>query len=147
MRLQIPDQQLRVSPRLPVGIALITVLHTALLWPELHRQAFLVWIAGAPALFLSLRYTSRSWIRVSMQRGIAWRLATPFKERLGSLELDPSAIAELRLESNLLGRLVGLWDLQLVAPDGTRSPKLRFFQGVEPLAEALHAYLQQKAGR
>ena len=80
-----------------------------------------------------------------MQRGISWRLAMPFKEQLGSIDLDPSAIEELRLESNLLGRLVGLWDLQFVGPDGTLSPKLRFFEGVEPLAEALHAYLQQAA--
>ena len=147
MRLQIPDQQLRVSPRLPWGVAALAVLGPAMLWPALHRGSLLVAVAGVPALLFALRYAAGSWIRVSMQRGVSWRLASPFGTRLGSIALDPSAIAELRLESSLLGRLLGLWDLQFVAPDGTVSRRLRFFHGIAPLTEALHAYLQQNAAR
>ena len=121
-------------------------LSTALLWPGLHRWSLLVWIAWVPAFVFALRYATGSWVRVSMRRGISWRMVTPFGERLGSVALDPVEISELRLESNLLSRLLGLWDLQFVAPDGTVSAKLRFFQGIVPLAESLHAYLQQNAG-
>ena len=145
MRLQIPDQQLRASARLPLAVGILAILGTALLWPLSHRASLCSWIAWAPAFFFAWRYASRSWIRVSMRRGISWRMATPFGDRLGSLALDPSAIAELRLEPGFPGRLIGLPDLQFVGPDGALSPRLRCFEGVEPLAEALHAYLQQSA--
>ena len=145
MRLQIPDQQLRVSRRLPVGVALMGVLATALLWPFLHRWALSIWTLGVPVLVFALRYASRSWVRVSLQRGLSWRMATPFGDRLGSIALDPSSVAELRLEPGLPGRLLGLPDLRILGPDGASTPRLRCFEGVEPLAEALHAYLQQAA--
>jgi hypothetical protein len=147
VRLHIPDQQLRVSQRLPLGVAILAALSTAVLWPGLHRWTLLIWIGWAPAFFFALRYATGSWVRVSLERGISWRLMLPSGELLGSIAVDPGEITELRLESSLLARLLGLWDLQLVKGDGSLTPRLRFFEGIVPVAEALHARLQQEAGR
>lgn len=147
MRLHIPDQQLRVSQRLPLGVAILASLTTAILWPALHQWALLIWIGWAPVFLLALRYATRSWVRVSMDRGISWRLVGPRGEQLGSVSVDPGEIAELRLESSLFARLLGLWDLQILKRDGSATPRLRFFEGMVPLAEALHAHLQQEAER
>ena len=147
MRIHLPDQHLRVSQRLPLGVAVVAALSTILLWPGLHRWSLLVWIAWTPAFIFALRYATGSWVRVSLERGISWRLALPRGEVLGSIAVDPGEIAELRLESSLLARLLGLWDLQILKRDGSTSPRLRFFQGIVPVAEALHAHLQQRAER
>lgn len=136
-----------MSRRLPLAVAILAALATALLWPLLHRGSLFFWIGFAPACFFALRYARRSWIRVSLERGISWRLALPLGERLGSIAMDPAEIAELRLDSSLWARLLGLWDLQVLKRDGTCTPRLRFFEGIVPMAEALHAHLQQEAER
>ena len=147
MRLHLPDQRLRVSRRLPAGVALLAALSTALMWPFFHRGALVAEAFWIPAFAFALRYMRGSWIRVSAARGLSWRLALPLGERLGSVALDPAEIAELRLEPGLLARLLGLTDLRILTRDGGSTPRLRCFEGLAPLAEALHAHLQQRADR
>lgn len=144
MKVLLPDQHLRPSQRLLTGIAVLACISTAALWPALHRWALVVWLLWLPVFGLALRYISGSWIRVSPERGLSWCLVTPFGKRLGSVELLPSDIAELRLEASLLARLLGLWDLQILRREGDPSPRFRFFEGLAPLAEAIHAYLKQR---
>ena len=146
MRLQLPDQQLRVSPRLPAGAAVLAALAAAAPWPWLGAWSLLALVPGVPAVVLALRFQRGSWIRVSQARGISWRMEGPFRRRLGSLALDPAEIGELRLEASLPSRLLALQDLRILSRDGG-SQRFRGFEGVGPLAEALHAVLQQAARR
>lgn len=146
MRLQLPDQQLRVSPRLPAGAAALAALAVAAPWPWLGLWSLLTLAATGPAFLLARRFRRSSWIRVSQERGISWCLDGPFRRRLGSVPLDPADIAELRLEASLPSRLLGLQDLRILIRDGA-SHRFRSFEGVAPLAEALHAVLQQAARR
>ncbi|HEU4952206.1 MAG TPA: hypothetical protein VFT46_09630 [Holophagaceae bacterium] len=146
MRLQLPDQQLRVSPRLPAGTAVLAALAGAAPWPWLGAWSLLALAPGLSLFLLILRFQRGSWIRVSQTRGISWRLEGPFRRRLGSVALDPAEIGELSLEASLPSRLLGLQDLRILRRDGT-SHRFRGFEGVGPLAEALHAVLQQAARR
>ena len=146
MRLQLPDQQLRPARRLPAGAAALAALAVAAPWPWLGAWALLALVPGLPAVLLALRYQRGSWVRVSQARGIAWCLEGPARRRLGSVALDPAEIAELRLEAGLTSRLLGLPELHLLTRDGA-SHRFRGFEGVAPLAEVLHAVLQQAASR
>lgn len=143
VRILLQDAHLKPSPRLLVGVALLTSLLTFGLWGALGRWALLAWAAGLPVLGLAARYVTGSWVRLSPLRGLSWCLKTPFGTRLGSVELLPAEIAELRLEASLGARLLGLWDLQIVKRDGTVLPRFRFFAGMDRQAEVLHGYLEQ----
>ncbi|HJV90379.1 MAG TPA: hypothetical protein VJ623_08755 [Holophagaceae bacterium] len=143
VRIILEDAHLKPSPRLLVGVALLASLVTTGLWGALGRWALIAWVAALPMLVLALRYVAGSWVRVSAHRGLSWCLKTPFGTRLGSVELLPADIAELRLEASLAARLLGLWDLQIVRRDGTVLPPFRFFAGMDRQAEILHGYLEQ----
>lgn len=138
---------LRPSQRLLVGVAGLAVLTTCLLWGLAGRWAFFLLPLWGLPFGWALAYISGSWVRISAQRGISWCLATRGLGRskeLGSVELHAADIAELRLESTMLGRLLGLWDLQIVRRDGQPVPRFRFFHRMDQVAETLHAYLHQK---
>ena len=143
MKLILADRHLQPSRRLLVGLALLASVTTTLLWPAFHRMAFAVWALWLPILGFALRYVAGSWVRVSAERGISWKLALPFRTALGTTALDAVAIAELRMDTALFGRLLGLWTLQIVPREGAPHPPLRFFPGMDRLAEELHAYLSQ----
>jgi len=138
------DRHLQPSKRLLVGVALLASVTTALLWPAFHRLAFLAWLLWLPPFLFALRYVAGSWVRVSAVRGVSWRLALPFRTLLGTCALDAAAIRELRLDTSLFGRLLGLWTLQLVPREGAAHPPFRFFPGMEGLAQELHAHLHQR---
>ena len=140
----LPDRHLRPSKRLLLGVALVATLATFAAWPPLHSRALWVWAAFLPVFVFALRYVSGSWIRVSAARGLSYCLAMPFGQRLGSIELSASHIAELRLEASVLSRFLGLWSLCIIARDGTIHPTFRFFSGMDRVAEELHRYLQQE---
>lgn len=144
VRLLIPERHLRPSPRLLVGIALVSCLTTFGLWQVVGRWALLLPLGWAGVLIRAIGYVNGSWIRISAERGLSWCLATKgfgSARQLGTVELHASEIAEFRLESSLLGRLLGLWDLQIVKRDGTVVPRFRFFLGMDKVAEELHRYL------
>ncbi len=143
VRILLQDAHLKPSPRLLVGVAFLASLVTFGLWGGLGRWALLAWVAALPVLALAARYVAGSWVRISPLRGLSWCLKTPFGTRLGSVELLPAEIAELRLEASLAARLLGLWDLQIVKRDGTVLPRFRFFAGMDRQAEILHGYLEQ----
>jgi hypothetical protein len=146
MRVLIPERHLRPSPRLLVGVAVVSCLTTFGLWQVLGRWALLLPLAWAGVLVWAIGYVNRSWIRISAERGLSWCLATKgfgTSRQLGSLELHAADIAELRLESSLLARLLGLWDLQIIRRDGAPVPRFRYFHGMDRIAEELHRYLQQ----
>jgi len=138
-----PDQHLRPSQRLLLGIGIMAAFSTMVLWPLLYRRVFWIWLAWLPVFWMALRHLHGSWVRISAKRGLSYCLKGPFKTHLGSIELHSSEIAELRLDSRPLARLFGLWDLQIVKRDGAKLPKFRFFREVPELAAALHRYLQQ----
>ncbi len=146
VRILLEDAHLKPSPRLLVGVAVLAALSTSVLVVLAGRWAFwLLPLWGGP-MGWAYAYISGSWIRISATKGISWCLATRGLARvrsIGSIELLPSEIAELRLESTLLARLLGLWDLQIVKRDGTVLPKFRFFAGMDRQAEILHGYLEQ----
>jgi hypothetical protein len=143
VKVLLPDQHIRPSQRLLLGIAVLAAITTLALWPMLGRWAFAVWLLWTPVFIFALRYLSGSWIRVNAERGLSWCLLTPFGKRMGNIELHASDIAELRLEASLLARFLGLSDLQIVRRDGEPLPRFRFFERMDELAEAVHAYLQQ----
>ncbi|HJV90186.1 MAG TPA: hypothetical protein VJ623_07780 [Holophagaceae bacterium] len=143
VRILLEDSHLKPSPRLLVGVALLASLVTTGLWGALGRWALVAWVAALPLLGVALRYVAGSWVRISAHRGLSWCLKTPFGTRLGTVELLPADIAELRLEASLAARMLGLWDLQIVKRDGTVLPKFRFFAGMDRQAEILHGYLEQ----
>ncbi len=143
MKLIFPDRHLQPSRRLLLGVALVAAFATFAAWPALHLRALWVWAAFVPLFFLTLRYETGSWVRISALRGLSYCLKTPLGTHLGSIELSTSNIAELRLESSLGSRLLGLWTLQIITRDGTPHPTFRFFAGMERLAEELHGYLEQ----
>ncbi len=143
MKLILPDRHLQPSKRLLLGVAVIAALSTGLLWPAAHRWALLVWILWIPVFVFALRYVSGSWIRISAVRGLSYNLKTPLGTRLGSIELDSVSIAELRLESSVGSRMLGLWSLKVICRDGTLHPPFHFFTGMDRVAEELHGYLQQ----
>lgn len=143
MKLTLPDRHLQPSKRLLLGVAVFAALSTALLWPAAHRWALLVWALWIPVLLFALRYVSGSWVRISAARGLSYNLKTPLGTRLGSIGLDSSSIAELRLESSVGSRLLGLWSLRIISRDGTTHPPFHFFAGMDRVAEELHGYLQQ----
>jgi len=143
MKLILPDRHLQPSKRLLLGVAIFAALSTGLLWPAAHRWALLVWALWIPVLFFALRYVSGSWIRINAERGLSYNLKTPLGTRLGSIELDSSSIAELRLESSVGSRMLGLWSLRIISRDGTANPPFHFFAGMDRIAEELHGYLQQ----
>ncbi len=143
MKLLFPDRHLQPSKRLLLGVALLAALSTGLLWPAAHRWALLVWILWVPVLAFALRYVAGSWVRVSAERGLSYCLKTPLGTRLGSMELDASSIAELRLEATVGSRMLGLWSLRIISRDGTLHPPFHFFAGMERIAEELHGYLRQ----
>ena len=143
MKLFLPDRHLQPSKRLLLGVAMFAALTTGLLWPAAHRWALLIWTLWVPVLFSALRYVSGSWIRISAERGLSYNLKTPLGTRLGSIELDSASIAELRLESSVGSRLLGLWSLRIISRDGTIHPPFHFFTGMDRIAEELHGYLQQ----
>jgi len=143
VKLFLPDRHLQPSKRLLLGVAMFAALTTGLLWPAAHRWALLIWTLWVPVLFSALRYVSGSWIRISAERGLSYNLKTPLGTRLGSIELDSSSIAELRLESSVGSRLLGLWSLRIISRDGTIHPPFHFFTGMDRIAEELHGYLQQ----
>lgn len=146
MQVLIPERHLKPSQRLLVGISILSCLTTFALWQATGIWAFLIMVLWGGALGWAFRYIQGSWIRISPERGLSWCLATqgPWGEKqIGSLELHASEIAEFRLESSLLARLLGLWDLQIIKRDGTVLPRFRFFQGMDRVAEELHGYLQQ----
>ena len=143
MKLFLPDRHLQPSKRLLLGVAMFAALTTGLLWPAAHRWALLVWTLWIPVLFFALRYVSGSWIRISAERGLSYNLKTPLGTRLGSIELDSASISELRLESSVGSRLLGLWSLRIISRDGTIHPPFHFFTGMDRIAEELHGYLQQ----
>jgi hypothetical protein len=145
IRVILDDQHHTPSQRLLVGVGVLAALSTWGLWIAAGKLALVLWVLWGPVFLAALRYTSGSWVRVSATRGLSWCLKTPFGTRLGSVELHAADIAELRLESTLLGRLLGLWDLQIVRRDGQPVPPFRYFHGMDRLAEALHGYLQQDA--
>ncbi|MFN8012394.1 MAG: hypothetical protein U0P81_13575 [Holophagaceae bacterium] len=144
MKLIPADRHLQPSKRLLVGVAVLAALSTGLLWPAFHRLALLAWLLWAPVFALALRYVAGSWLRVSVPRGLSWKLALPFRTVLGSVELHAADIREFRLDTALFARLLGLWTLQVVPREGAPHPPLRFFPGMDRLAEELHAYLQQR---
>ncbi|MBL0313116.1 MAG: hypothetical protein IPP78_10475 [Holophagaceae bacterium] len=143
MKLTFPDRHLQPSKRLLPGVAVLAALSTGLLWPAAHRWALLVWILWLPVFALVLRYVAGSWVRISAQRGLSYCLKTPLGTRLGSIELDSSSIAELRLEASVGSRLLGLWSLKIITRDGTTHPPFHFFTGMDRIAEELHGYLCQ----
>jgi hypothetical protein len=143
MKLILPERHLQPSRRLLVGVAVLAAVSTALLWPAFHRLALLAWLLWLPPFLFALRYVAGSWVRVSPVRGLSWRLAMPFGTVLGTCELHPANIAELRLDTSLFGRLLGLWTLQVVPREGAAHPPFRFFAGMEALAQELHAFLQE----
>lgn len=143
MKLLFPDRHLQPSKRLLLGVALFAALSTGLLWPATHRWALLVWLLWVPVFTFALRYVTGSWVRISATRGLSYKLKTPLGTRLGSIELDSSSIAELRLESSVASRLLGLWSLRVISRDGTLHPPFHFFTGMDRLAEELHGYLEQ----
>lgn len=145
MKLIPPDRHLQPSKRLLVGVAALAALSTALLWPAFHRLALLVWTLWLPVLAFALRYVAGSWVRMSAGRGLSWKLALPFRTVLGSVELHAADIREFRLDTALFGRVLGLWTLQVIPREGAPHPPLRFFPGMDKVAEELHAYLSQKA--
>ena len=146
MRMDLPERHLKPSPRLLIGIAILSCLTTF----ALGRVAGL-WALGLSGIWglllaWALVYVNGSWIRISPERGLSWCLVTrgwAGNKQLGSIELHASEIAEFRLESSLLARLLGLWDLQIIKRDGTLLPRFRFFQGMDRVAEELHRYLAQ----
>jgi hypothetical protein len=146
VRIILEDQHLQPSQRLLVGVGVLAALSTTILWMLAGRWAmWLLPLWGAP-MGWAMSYISSSWVRISAQRGISWCLATKGLSRakqLGSVALHPSEIAELRLESTLLGRLLGLWDLQIVRRDGQPVPPFKFFHRMDQVGEMLHAYLEQ----
>lgn len=143
MKIILPDRHLQPSKRLLLGVALFASLATFAVWPALHSKALWVWAACLPLFILALRYVGGSWIRISAARGLSYCLKTPLGTRLGSVELDASSIAELRLESTLGSRLLGLWSLHVISRDGVAHPIFRFFPGMDRVAEELHRYLEQ----
>jgi len=143
MKLFIPDRHLQPSKRLVLGVAIFAALSTGLLWPAAHSWALLLWILWVPVLVFALRYVTGSWVRISAERGLSYNLKTPLGTRLGTIELDSSSIAELRLESSVGSRLLGLWSLRVISRDGTVHPPFHFFSGMDRIAEELHGYLQQ----
>ena len=143
MKLILADRHLQPSKRLLVGVALLAAVTTGLLWPAFHRLAFFVWLFWLPLFGLALRYVGGSWVRLSAERGISWKLALPFGTVLGTAGLHAADIAELRMDTSLFGRLLGLWTLQIIPREGAVHPPLRFFPGMDRLAEELHAYLSQ----
>lgn len=144
MKLIPADRHLQPSKRLLVGVAALAAASTGLLWPAFHRLALLVWVLWLPVFGFALRYVGGSWVRMSAQRGLSWKLALPFGTAIGSVELHAADIRELRLDTALFGRLLGLWTLQVIPREGAPHPPLRFFPGMDRLAEELHAYLSQK---
>ena len=143
VRILLEDQHHRPSQRLLLGVAAVAALATWLLWPMAGRKAIGVWFLALPIFVFAIRYVSGSWVRLSVHRGLSWCLKTPFGTRLGNVDLHPSDIAELRIESTLFSRLLGLTDLRIVKRDGTSTPVFRFFPGLDITAEQLHAYLEQ----
>lgn len=146
MRVILAEQHLKPSQRLLVGAALLSCLVTVALFQVLGLRALGLMVPGAALLVAAARYIQGSWIRISPERGLSWCLATrPWSQQkqLGSIELHATEIAEFRLESSLLARLLGLWDLQIIRRDGTALPRFRYFQGMDRVAEELHRYLQQ----
>ncbi len=146
VRIILEDQHLRPSQRLLVGVGVLAALSTTILWVVAGRWALFLLPLWLVPMGWAMGYISGSWVRISAQRGISWCLVTKGLSRtkqLGSLELHPSEIAELRLESTLLGRLLGLWDLQIVRRDGQPVPTFRFFHRMDQVGEMLHAYLEQ----
>ena len=143
MKLIPPDRHLQPSKRLLLGVAMFAALSTGLLWPAAHRWALMVWTLWIPVFVFALRYVTGSWVRISATHGLSYRLKTPLGTRLGSIELDSSSIAELRLESSVGSRLLGLWSLRVISRDGTLHPPFHFFTGMDRIAEELHGYLQQ----
>lgn len=147
MRLILPERHLKPSQRLLVGLAVLAALSASLAWTGAGRWGLVI-VAGAwgAPLGWAAGYVGHSWVRIHPERGLSWCLRTvPWRPPVvGSIELHAADIAELRLESSLLARLLGLWDLQIVQRDGTLTPRFRFFQGIEKVAEELHGYLQQR---
>lgn len=144
VRLPLPQRHLKPSPRLLVGIALVSCLTTFTFWQVAGKWALLLSLGWGMVMGWAIGYVNGSWIRISPERGLSWCLAVtrPGREKqLGSIELDASEIAEFRLESSLLARLLGLWDLQIIKRDGTVLPRFRFFRGMDQVAEELHRYL------
>lgn len=144
MRIVIEDMHLRPSQRLLVGVAGLAVFTTLLLYGLAGRWGIILLPFWGVPLGQAIAYVSTSWIRISAKRGISWCLRTPFGIRLGEVELHAADIAELRLESTLLGRMLGLWDLQIIRRDGQPVPRFRFFHRMDKVAETLHAYLHQR---
>ncbi len=150
VRLLIEDQHHQPSQRLLLGVAVLAALGTTVLRMVAGRWFLTllpVW-AGlcAGAFGWALAYIAGSWVRISATRGVSWCLATRGLSRsktVGNVELHPTDIAELRLESTLLGRFLGLWDLQIIRRDGQPVPRFRFFHRMDRVAEHLHAYLEQ----
>lgn len=148
VRILIEDQHHRPSQRLLLGVAVLAALATTVLWILVGRWALLMLPLWGFPLAWAMTYISGSWIRISAARGISCCLATrgPGRDKvIGHVDLHPSDIAELRLESTLLGRLLGLWDLQIIRRDGQPAPRLRYFHRMDRTAELLHAYLGQLA--
>jgi hypothetical protein len=143
MKLMLPDRHLQPSKRLLLGVAVSAALSTGLLWPAAHRWALLVWILWVPVFVFALRYVAGSWVRISAARGLSYNLRTPLGTRLGTIELDSATISELRLESSVGSRWLGLWSLRIISRDGTVHPPFHFFSGMDRIAEELHGYLQQ----
>ncbi len=143
MKLFLPDRHLQPSKRLLLGVAVFAALSTGLLWPAAHAWALLVWTLWVPVLVFALRYVTGSWVRISAERGLSYNLKTPLGTRMGSIELVSSTISELRLESSVGSRLLGLWSLRVISRDGTVHPPFHFFSGMDRIAEELHGYLQQ----
>lgn len=128
-------------------MAVLSSLTTFGLWQVAGRWAFATLPLWGLALGPAIAYVNGSWIRISPERGLSWCLSVKGwfgDKQLGSVELLSTEIAELRLESSLLARLLGLWDLQIIKRDGTVLPRFRFFQGMDQVAEELHRYLQQR---
>ena len=146
MKVLIPDRHLKPSQRLLVGISILSCLTTFALWQVTGRWAFVTLPLWGAAFGPAIAYVNGSWIRISSERGLSWCLSHKGwfgNKEIGSIELHASEIAEFRLESSLLARLLGLWDLQIIKRDGTVLPRFRFFQGMDTVAEELHRYLQQ----
>jgi hypothetical protein len=143
MRTVLPDRHIQPSRRLLVGVAVLAALTTALLWPAFHRLAFLAWLLWLPPFLFALRYVGGSWVRVSAERGLSWKLSMPYGTVLGSCALSAAHIAELRLDTSLFGRLLGLWSLRIVPREGAAHPAFRYFPGMDALAKELYGHLQQ----
>lgn len=140
----LPERHLKPSQRLLVGIALVSCLTTFGFWQIVGRWALILPLGWCAALVWAVGYVNGSWIRISPERGLSWCLATRgsgFRKQIGSVPLCAAEIAEFRLESSLLARLLGLWDLQIIKRDGTVLPRFRFFHGMDRVAEELHRYL------